>query len=142
MARFVTILKAARLIGVSNQEMQAIINQGDLPVVKGKIHIDDLVEKYPQVNSADADIVSWVSKIKDTPSQHVSDKPPSELSRDELVVLAARQQKEIAYIENKCKGYADMLREIKYSLAELQKQSEHPNRVQTIIAWINKKLSD
>ncbi len=142
MARFISVAKAANLIGVSNREMQAIVNQGELPVVKGKIHIDDLIEKYPQVNSADADMLSWVSKIKDAPGQHVSDKPPTELTRDELIVLAARNQKEIAYIKDKCKSYSDMLREIKFSLAELQKESHHPNRVQTIIAWIEKKLSD
>ena len=63
MARFISVAKAANLIGVSNREMQAIVNQGELPVVKGKIHIDDLIEKYPQVNSADADMLTWVSKI-------------------------------------------------------------------------------
>ena len=37
MARFISVAKAANLIGVSNREMQAIVNQGELPVVKGKI---------------------------------------------------------------------------------------------------------
>ena len=142
MARFISVAKAANLIGVTNSEMQAIVSEGALQVVKGKIHIDDLIEKYPHVNSADANMLTWVSKIKNAPSQHVSDKPPSELTRDELIVLAARQQKEMAYIKDKSKEYADMLREIKYSLVELQKESQHPNRVQTIIAWIEKKLSD
>ncbi len=142
MARFISVAKAASLIGVSNSAMQTIVSEGELPVVKGKIHIDDLIEKYPHVNSADADMLTWVSKIKDAPGQHVSDKPPSELTRDELIALAARHQKEIAYIKDKCNSYSNTLREIKYSLVELQKESRQPNRVQTMIAWIEKKLSD
>ena len=142
MGCFVTVAKAASLVGITSRELKAAINKGELKTVKGRIHLDDLVEKYPEVNVQDADMVSWVKKIKKTSNQHVSDKPPSELSRDELIILVSRSTKEIAYLKDKLDNSTNLMREIKYSLTELKKDSPIPCRIQTIIDWIESKYLD
>jgi hypothetical protein len=142
MGCFISVAKAAKLVGVTHRELKTVIDKGELAMVKGQIHIDDLVEKYPQVSTDDADMVSWVKKIKKTTNQHISDKPPSELSRDDLVTLAGRSAKEIAYLKDKLDSSTNLMREIKYSLTELKKDSPHPSRLQTMIDWIEKKYHD
>lgn len=142
MGRFVSVAKAASLVGISPRELKAVIDDGELTTVKGQIHIEDLAEKYPEVSVEDADMVSWVKKIKKTTNLHVSDKPPSELSRDELIILVARSSKEIAYLKDKLDSSTNLMREIKYSLTELKKDSPAPSRLQTIIDWIERKYLD
>lgn len=62
MGCFISVAKAAKLVGVTHRELKTVIDKGELAMVKGQIHIDDLVEKYPQVSTDDADMVSWVKK--------------------------------------------------------------------------------
>jgi len=142
MGCFVSVAKAASLIGITSRELKAVITKGELKTVKGQIHLDDLAEKYPQVNVEEADMVSWVKTIKKTTNQHVSDKPPSELTRDELIILASRSSKEIAYLKDKLDNSTSLMREIKYSLTELKKDFPAPSRLQTIIDWIESKYLD
>ena len=66
MGRFVTIHKAATLVGISARDLQLEIETGQLPCVRGMVHIDDLTELHPNVSSEEADMVRWVNKIKDS----------------------------------------------------------------------------
>ena len=141
MGRFVTIAKAAQLIGISTRELQLEIDSGDLPTVRGMIHIDDLADVHPNVNVAEADMVVWVAKIKDESLQHAADKLDHELSKSELHSLLTKLNAELAYQRNKNAVYEALIHEVRYSLKVLQKRSSEPNRIQSIIAWIDQKLA-
>ena len=141
MGRFVTIAKAAQLVGVTKRELQLQIDNGGLPTVRGMIHVDDLIDAHPNVNIAEADMVAWVTKIKEESLQHATDKLDHALSKTELREILARTNKELDYYRHKSASYEATILELRHSLVTLQKRSAEPNKIQCLIAWIDKSLS-
>ena len=141
MGRFVTIAKAAQLVGISKRELQIEIDGGGLPTVRGMIHVDDLVDVHPNVNIAEADMVAWVAKIKEESLQHAADKLDHDLTKIELRELLLKANTELAYHRQKNANYEATIVELRHSLLTLQKRSSEPNKIQSLIAWIDKSLS-
>ena len=140
MGRFVSVSKAAILVGVSTRDLQLEIDDGRLPCVRGMVHLDDLTELHPDVSTDEADMVSWVNKIKDSSLQNATDKLSHQLSKEELRHLLAKANSELAYQRDKIESYESLIHELRYSLQVIQKKSSEPNKIQSLIAWIDKKL--
>ena len=140
MGRFVTVSKAAALVGISSRDIQHEIDRGQLPSVRGMVHIDDLTELHPNVATEEADMVSWVSKIKDSSLRNATEKLDHELTKSELRHMLIKARTEIAYSRDKIEAYEDLLNELRYSLTVLQKTSTQPNKIQSLISWIDQKL--
>ena len=141
MGRFVSVHKAAALVGITPRDLQGEIDNGRLPSVRGMVHIDDLTELHPNVCSEDADMVSWVNKIKDSSLTHASEKLTHQLSKQELKQLLNKANTELSYQRNKIESYEHLIHELRYSLQVLKQSSSEPNKVQSLIAWIDKKTS-
>ena len=141
MGRFVSISKAATLVGISTKELQSDIEQGQLQTVRGMVHVDDLTELYPQVSIEEVDMVEWVNKIKDTSLLSATEKLSHQLSKQELRDLLTKAHAEQAYQRDKIEAYENLIQELKYSLQVLQKKSSEPNKIQSLISWIDNKLN-
>ena len=139
MGRFVTVHKAATLVGISPRDLQCEIDNGRLPSVRGMVHIDDLTELHPNVCIEDADMVSWVNKIKDSSLEHAAEKLTHNLTKSELRQLLNKANVELSYQRDKIEAYEHLIHELRYSLQVLKENSSEPNKVQSIIAWIDKK---
>ena len=142
MGRFVTIAKAAQLAGTSVTLLRQEIQSGVLPSVRGMVHVDDLIEQYPGVQKEDTDMLLWVNKIKDHASDHNAMKPRHQLSRNELLVELDRVSNELDYFRNRSGAYKEVISELRDSLLVLQKTSDQKNRIQGLIDWAEKKLSE
>ena len=140
MTRFVSVSKAAMLVGVSSRDIQVEIDNGELPSVRGMVHIDDLAELHPEVSVEEADMISWVRKIRDSSLQHATEKLDHELTKSELQNTLAKAKIEISYSRDKIEAYEHLLNELRYSLTVLQKNSSEPNKIQSLISWIDQKL--
>ncbi len=140
MGCFVSVSKAAQLVGMPARELQIEIDKGKLPTVRGMIHIDDLADLHPDIKIEEADMVAWVAKIKDDSLQHATDKLVHELSNTELRELLAKAHAELAYQRGKNATYESLIQELRYSLKVLQKRSSEPNKIQSLIAWIDQKM--
>ena len=139
MGRFVTVYKAATLVGISARDLQTEIDNGRLPSVRGMVHIDDLTELHPNVSSDDADMVRWVNKIKDSSLQHATEKLSHDLSKFELREMLAKANTQLSYQRDKIETYENLFHELRYSLQVLKEKSVEPNKIQSLIAWIDKK---
>lgn len=139
MGRFVTVHKAATLAGIPARDLQLEINAGRLPCVRGMVHIDDLTELHPNVSSDDADMVRWVNKIKDSSLQHATEKLSHELTKSELRQMLSKANKQISYQRDKIESYEHLIHELRYSLEVLKEKSSEPNKIQSLIAWLDKK---
>lgn len=139
MGRFVSVHKAAALVGITPRDLQYQIDSGQLPTVRGMVHIDDLTELHPNVSSEDADMVSWVNKIKDSSLKHASEKLTHELSKAELKQHLSKANREISYQRDKVESYEHLIQEIRVSLQKLKDKSSEPNKIQSLIAWIDTK---
>ena len=141
MGRFVTVSKAAALVGLTTRELQLEIEDGRLPSVRGMVHIDDLTELHPNASLDEVDMVLWVNKIKDYSLQNATDKLSHELTKTELHDLLMKANAELAYHRDKIQTYESLLHELRYSLQVLQKNSSEPNKIQSLIAWIDRNLN-
>ena len=139
MGRFVTVHKAATLVGISARDLQSEIDTGRLPCVRGMVHIDDLTELHPNVSSDDADMVVWVNKIKDSSLQHATEKLSHELTKSELRQMLSKANKELSYQRDKIESYEILIHELRYSLQVLKEKSSEPNKIQSLIAWLDNK---
>ncbi|MFK8027826.1 MAG: hypothetical protein AB8C40_07185 [Gammaproteobacteria bacterium] len=139
MGRFVTVHKAATLVGISARDLQSEIDTGRLPCVRGMVHIDDLTELHPNVSSDEADMVMWVNKIKDSSLQHATEKLSHELSKQELRQMLMKANTQLSYQRDKIESYENLVHELQYSLQVLKEKSSEPNKIQSLIAWIEKK---
>ncbi len=139
MGRFVTVHKAAAMVGITPRDLQSEIDNGRLPSVRGMVHIDDLTELHPNVCCEEADMVSWVNKIKDSSLKHATEKLTHNLSKVELRQLLSKANTEISYQRDKIEHYEQLIQELRYSLQVLQEKSSEPNKIQSLIAWIDKK---
>lgn len=140
MPRFISVSKAAMLAGVSSRDIQVEIDNGELPSVRGMVHIDDLAELHPEVSVEEADMISWVRKIRDSSLQSATEKLDHELTKSELQKMLARARTEISYSRDKIEAYEHLLNELRYSLTVIQKNSSEPNKIQSLISWIDQKL--
>lgn len=141
MGRFVTLAKAAQMVGISSKELRNEVENGKISTVRGMIHIDDLAEVHPDANIDAADMVSWVAKIKQDSYQHTEDKQLSELTPGELRECIIKARAELAYQRDRNKKLELVLKEVGFSLREMKQHSSEPNKVQSLIALILKKLA-
>lgn len=141
MGRFITLAKAAQIVGISTKELQSEVESGKITAVRGMIHIDDLADVHPDANIDAADMVSWVEKIKQDSCQHVEDKQLSELTPAELRGCILKARAELAYQRDRNKNLEAVLKEVRFSLQEMKQHSSQPNKVQGLIAFILKKLA-
>ena len=141
MGRFVTLAKAAQIVGISAKELRSEVESGKLAAVRGMVHIDDLADVHPDANIDAADMVSWVAKIKQVSHQHIEDKQISELTIAELREHIHKTHAELAYQRDRSKKLESLLKEIGFSLQELKQHSPEPNKIQGLIAFIEQKLA-
>ena len=141
MGRFVSVSKAASLAGISTKELQVEIEQGRLQSVRGMVHIDDLTDLHPEISVDEVDMVKWVNKIKDSSLVSATEKLSHTLSKQELRQLLIKSNTEQAYQRDKIESYENLIHELRYSLQVLQKTSSEPNKIQSLISWIDKKVN-
>lgn len=142
MGRFVAISKAARLAGLSSREFQQLMREKQLTAVRGMVHLDDLADMCPQLHIEDTNMVEWVEYVKDQPKEQIEHKRVNEMSRDQLMgeLTAAYQrcsyyQRRVTFLEHSMKEAIRALKSVKF-------RSNEPNRVQSLIAWLEKKIGD
>lgn len=139
MGRFVTVHKAAALAGIAERDLQIEIDTGSLPCVRGMVHIDDLIGLHHNVNLDDADMVMWVNKIKDSSLQHATEKLSHEMTKNGLREMLNKANRELAYLRDKIESYEALLGELSFSLQSIKEKSAEPNKIQSLIAWLEKK---
>jgi len=109
MGRFVTVHKAAALVGITPRDIQCEIDNGRLPSVRGMVQ--------------------------------ATEKLTHELTKTELRKLLNKANMELTYQRDKIDSYEHLINELRYSLQVLKEKSSEPNKIQSLIAWIDKKVS-
>jgi CDP-4-dehydro-6-deoxyglucose reductase len=64
MAQYLTLSRAARLVGVKRGTLQKQISDGQLPTFEGMIALSDLLNAYPQTQVEDSSMIERVDYIK------------------------------------------------------------------------------
>jgi len=64
MSEYLTLAKAARLVGITRGVLQQQIRNGELTTFEGKLSITDLLRLYPQTKMEDTTMLERVTRIK------------------------------------------------------------------------------
>ena len=140
MGEFVSVTKAAHIVGISIDQMHQQINDGMLSTARGMIHLDDLRQCYPNIKFDGVDMVAWVNKIKEGSLSQGSDKAPNDMNRSELVAQLQKVRLEMSYQCNRVKKHEEVLASLRQSLLHMKDQSSEPNQLQSLISWIDRQL--
>ena len=122
MGQFLTLSRAARLVGVTRGVLQKRIREGDLPSHDGMVSTHDLMRVYPDFDLADSGAFERVSRIKEESfGRRVQERmlPSSEVLAQRLYV----QGQELADLRRHLRHYHDLVVGLQKHLGELRESA-------------------
>ena len=144
MPRFVSITKAAILANVPSQEIQNKIDQHLLSSTRGQIHIDDLLECFPNAQLEEADMLSYVTKIKEASFATGAMKSHGEANYVSLEEEVVELRRKVEYHREKAQKYEELIIHLRDQLLEVEKKfgDKHSQRLQAVFHWLEQRLSE
>ena len=142
MPRFISVSKAASLAKVQAKEIQEKINNNQLASTRGKIHIDDLVECYPQIHTEQVDMLSLVEKIKEQSFENGAAKQNGEMTFASLKQELQKCKTNAMYYHEQSGKYEELILQICESLSDTEVREATDQRIQRLKQWIDKRFSE
>lgn len=124
MARYITLSKAARLVGVKRGTLQKRIRAGELSTFEGELDVDELLRAYPETQMEDNTMIERVERFME---QAFAKAMRNETEALDLHTLAKRVSllgQELAAARAEINRYADLMNHIKQQVAGLQGNGE------------------
>ena len=142
MARFISISKAAQLACVPAYEIQNKIEKNILASTRGKIHIDDLVECFPNIRIEEADMLSFVEKVKEESFAAGAMKQHGIETMSSLRYELKRTRTNVEYYRERAQKYEDLILQLNEQLQGLEKKIGDKNRIQGLLTWLEQRLAE
>ena len=142
MPRFISVSKAASLAKVQAKEIQEKINNKQLAYTRGKIHIDDLIDCYPQVHAEQADMLSLVEKIKEQSFENGAAKQHGEMTFASLKQELLKCKTNAKYYREQSGKYEELILQIRENLSDTEDRGTTEQRIQRLIQWIDKRFNE
>jgi len=140
--RFISISKAASLAHVQAKEIQEKINNNQLSSTRGKIHVDDFLECYPQAHIDEIDMLSLVEKIKEQSFEDGAAKQHGEVTFASLKQDLKKSKTNEEYFREQSRKYEELILQICENLNDTKDRRTNEQRIQTLKKWIDKRLSE
>ena len=142
MSRFISISKAAQLACVPAYEIQNKIEKNILASTRGKIHIDDLVECFPNIRIEEADMLSFVEKVKEESFAAGAMKQHGIETMSSLRYELKRTRTNVEYYRERAQKYEDLILQLNEQLQGLEKKIGDKNRIQGLLTWLEQRLAE
>ena len=142
MPRFISISKAAVIANVNAQEIQEKITSKQLASTRGQIHLEDLLECYPQAQIEQADMITLVEKIKEESFESGAAKQHGELSYSKLKSDLHKSKTNSRYYQEQAAKFEELVMHVRENLHDIQTKEINEKRVQRLIDWIDKRLME
>lgn len=143
MPQYLSISRAARVVGVPRNTLQNKIKVGDLSSFDGMLAVDELLRVFPQAKVEDTGMLERVNEIKERAfARRVFERalPDKEVLAERLVELG----KELAAAKSHLTGYANVLEWLTIKMREAQESGGEPARatLAPIRDWLARTLVD
>ncbi len=132
--------RAARVAGVSEQEIERHILAGRLKLTRGKIAWGDLVALYPELGRSKAYMVEVVGQIKEDAVGKARRREPEPEDVETLKKALRELRREADYYQRKAEAYRRLFKELEPKLRELMAQSERKPRFEALIRWLSQQV--
>lgn len=140
MPRFISITKAALLANVQVKDIQEKISNNQLASTRGKIHIDDFIDCYPQAEVEQADMLSLVEKIKEQSFECGAAKQHGELTFSSLKQELKNCRTNAKYYRERSGKYEELILHVCKNLNDTEDKGISEQRIQRLKQWIEKRL--
>ncbi|MGI9227610.1 MAG: hypothetical protein ACR2PU_02345 [Gammaproteobacteria bacterium] len=142
MPRFVSISKAALLASVPAKEIQNKINSKQLTITRGQIHIDDLVECFPEAHVDEADMLSLVAKIKEESFAVGAAKQHGEMSLQDMLQELHKLRASADYYHERSHKFEEIILYLRDNLEDMQIKIGKNQRIEGLIHWMDQRLKE
>jgi len=132
MPRFLTLSRAARLVGVRRGALQSKIRRGELAAFEGMVAAEDLLRAYPQARLEDNSALERFEAIKDTAfARRMRERllPSSEVLVARLSELSIERMRDQAQLEH-----------YRAIVEQLQKKLSEQGDTTGLLAWLQQRL--
>ena len=140
MPRFISITKAALIANVQVKDIQDKISKNQLASTRGKIHIDDFIDCYPQAEVEQADMLSLVEKIKEQSFECGAAKQHGELTFAALKQELKNCRTNEKYYRERSGKYEELILHACKTLNDTEGKVINEQRIQRLKQWIEKRL--
>ena len=140
MPRFISITKAAALANVQAKEIHEKILSKQLASTRGKIHVDDFIDCYPNAQVEQVDMISLVEKIKDQSFEEGAAKQHGEVSFEALRQELLKHKTNAKYYREQLHKYEELIAHVRENLTDIQIRGTKDQRIQRLIDWMEKRL--
>lgn len=133
MARYLTLSKAARLVGIKRGALQDKIRAGQLSTFEGMLELDELLRVFPHVEVEDSTMLERVDRFIESARIKARTNTVLPDARTLLTRVSVLGQ-ELAAAKAEVKRYATLIDALKARIAALD-SSGRDNGVQAFKAW-------
>ena len=141
MPQLLTLLRAARLVGVSRGALQGKIKSGELAAFEGLVSAEDLLRAYPQTKLEDNTAFERMEQIKDTAfARRMRERllPSSEV----LVARLTEMSSERAQTQAQLDYYREILEQLQVKLRGLGDATVTDTIAARLIDWLSHSLKN
>ena len=127
MAKYVSVAKAAHLLGISRAQLQELIRTGELETFEGQVELEKLQQNFPALAFNKSPIVERAKIIKDSAYGERLQKlinPPADVLKAKIRRLSVDLNVE----RTRARDYQEIIEALLDKLTELQQHSDTSQR--------------
>ena len=139
MTRYMGVAKAAKLLGVSRENLQRLIRRGDLQTFEGQVDLEVLKKRFPALDDSSA--VERAQIIRDSAyAKRVQETLYP--SKEDLLSQIQRLKVELSVARVKQRSYRNLFTELLDKLSELQQTGEPSQQslIDELNAWLLERI--
>lgn len=121
MARYISLSKAARLVGVKRGTLQKRIRAGELSTFEGELDVDELLRVYPETEMEDNTMIERVERFMEEAFAKAMRHEAEALDLHTLAKRVSLLGQELAAAKSEISRYTELLDQIKHRVAGLEK---------------------
>jgi CDP-4-dehydro-6-deoxyglucose reductase len=142
MTRYVGVAKAARLLGVSRDNLQQLIRRGDLLTFEGQVDLEALKKRFPALALDNSAMVERTEIIRDSAYAKRVQETLSP-NKEDLQSQIRRLKVELSISKVKQISYRTLFTELLEKLSEIQQHSDPGQQVliDEINAWLVQRIN-
>jgi CDP-4-dehydro-6-deoxyglucose reductase len=145
MPRFVSLSRAAKLVGISRGAMQKKVHDLELDSFEGQVNLSDIERVFPDAQLEDNHIIEDLEKIVEQSLHRARGSKLAKLLSPDSHTLAARLQnitKEHSHAKTQVNQLLTLFQQVKSKISALAETSEQPHLFQDINNWIDDSLDN
>ncbi len=135
MYKYMSLSRAARLVGVKRGALQKRIQAGEIKTFEGELLIEDLLRAYPDTELEDSTMLEHTNRIKDRAVGRIYTENAVLPSSETLNARVQQLAQELAAIRQQNEQYAELIAQLKEKL----QQADNIDSTQ-LRQWLDQQL--